>query len=106
MSWRDRLLLTAYPELRRYPLRERESALARARSGAFDMFECLGLLLAAVLVTALTRYSSAGLRPIEILGVAGTSFFVALALLLVLGGPFLLRRTRRHLAAGLRDRAM
>lgn len=105
MSWHDRLTLAVYSELRRYPPSERRSALERARAGAFDMFECMGLLLAVVLVTGLSHYSTAGLSSIQILGVAGVSFFMSLALLVIVGGPFLIRRTRRHLAAELRHRA-
>lgn len=104
MNWENRLLLTIYPELRRYAVNERRPALQRAREGAFDMVEWIGILLAVVLVVVLTRYSAQGLGLVQALGVAVANFFVALCLLVVVAGPFLLRRTRRHLALELSRR--
>lgn len=86
-----------FPELDRIAPQHRERALEQARAGAFDLIEIVGILLGLVLTTALTRY---GLRDALIsdrLLAALTNFAVALPLLGVLVGPFLIRRTRRGL---------
>ena len=88
------------PELRQFPVAEQDDVLRAARDTALDLAELLGMAAALVLVTALTRYvlPDAGL-PTR-LGAALLNAVVAVPLLVVLLGPFHLRRLRR----GLRDR--
>ena len=104
MNWQNSLVLMVYPELRQYPSTERREALERARKGSLDTVEWIGILPALVLVAVLTRYSAQGLGLAQALGVALANFFAALGLLFVFAGPFLLRRTRRHLALGSKRR--
>lgn len=93
------LLERLYPELAALPVRERESALREARDTPFDMLELLGMAAGLVLVTALTRYGSAGLDVAEQFGAAIVNFAIALPLLAIALAPFLVRRTRRGLRA-------
>jgi hypothetical protein len=51
----------------------------------------------------LTRYSVAGLTPVGRIATVFANFIVALPLMLVLGGPFYVRRTRRGLREILRN---
>lgn len=92
----QRLMHLLYPELRRLPVHEQPAALAHARATEFDAVELGGLALGLLLTTAVTRYA----KPESLL--AGLSelvanFLVAVPLLVVLTGPFFVRRTRRGL---------
>lgn len=93
------LLDLLYPELRGLHAAHRRRALQRARGTPFDMLELLGMAGALVLVTALTRYGTAGLDVAERFGAALLNFAVALPLLALTLAPFLVRRTRRGLRA-------
>ena len=67
----------------------------------FDAIEYVGMAIALVATVLLTRYSAAGFGLAERFGAAISNFVVAVPLLLLLAGPFYVRRTRRGLRAEL-----
>lgn len=69
-----------YPQLGAFPSEERDRALARARRTPFDVVELVGMALAAIVAVAVSRNN-----------------VLAAPLLVVLVGPFLVRRVRRGL---------
>jgi hypothetical protein len=89
------LRVLAYPRMREIPAHRRDAALRHARTTELDAIERIGMI-AGVLGATLV---------LESLGVDWESPFIrflvqfvaALALLAVVVGPFLLRRTRRGL---------
>jgi hypothetical protein len=87
-----------YPALLRVESHEQEQLLVRAREGNFDLVELAGICGALGLVALVTRYPIAGLTLSQWLGSIIANFVVAAVLLAVLAGPFLVRRTRRHLS--------
>jgi hypothetical protein len=94
MTWFDALL---YPQLRSFPEKDRQLALRNAKTTSFDVIELLGIALGLVLVTAVTRYYTGGLNHAERVAAFLLNFFVAIPLLVVSVGPFLVRRVRRGL---------
>lgn len=85
------------PELRRWPEPDREHALQRARDTPLDLLELLGMAIGLVVVTSLTRHlwdfsSLAGRLGSTLLNLAA-----AMPLLVLLLGPFHIRRLRRGL---------
>ena len=86
-----------YPELRPYRPIERDRLLKQAAETPFDLIEWLGILAGLVIVAAVTRYGVAGLGLGDRLAIAFANFLIALPLLLVAVGPFLVRRKRRGL---------
>ena len=91
-----------YPELQAYGRKDRARLLEEASKVPFDFLEWVGILAALVLVVSFTRYSVAGFNLADRFAVALANFFVAIPLLLVTVGPFLVRRTRRGLRQRLR----
>ena len=100
----NRLCPVLLPELRAFPVGEREAALQLARHAELDMLELLAMAAGLVLVTALTRYGVEGLAVLTRLAIAGLNFAVAVPLLAVVLGPFHLRRLRRGLREQLAQR--
>lgn len=96
--------LLLYPALRHVPAHERIAAKARATSEPFDLIEWVGMAFAIVFATTATRYSATGLLAVERLYMLALNFVVALPLLGLVAGPFLVRRTRRGLAKYLSER--
>lgn len=86
-----------YPELSSIAPHHRGAALRHAREEPFDLVEWGGILFGIVVATAATRYGSAGLGVVERLSMLTLNFAVAVPLLILLVGPFLVRRTRRGL---------
>lgn len=86
-----------FPELEQIAPQHRARALEQARAQSFDLVEILGILLGLVITTALTRYGLMDAQIADRLLAALANFAVALPLLAVLAGPFLIRRTRRGL---------
>lgn len=93
-----------YPDLRRFPAPERGQALDEARHCPLDLIELLGIAAGLVCVAALTRYGVAGVSIADRMALAVVNFVVALPLLALFVGPFLIRRTRRGLRVSLRRR--
>lgn len=90
-------LLCAYPALRKLPHAEWDQALKQARETNFDGIEWIGVLAGIASVTYLLRVDAdyaAGLSlPVRYF----TQFLAAVPLLVLVVGPFYLRRTRRGL---------
>lgn len=93
----DRLFEFVYPELLEVPPQDRRKLLAQARDGENDAIEWLGLAFAIIATVLLTRYSVADLSWANRVTAVLTNFLVAIPLLLVMAGPFAIRRTKRHL---------
>jgi cation transport ATPase len=91
-----------YPELKKFELSDRDLALRKAKDAKMDGFELMGLTLAVALTVALTKYSNAGLALIERIGAALANLLIAIPILMVLAGPFYVRRIRRALRAQLK----
>jgi hypothetical protein len=91
-----------YPELRRFPPERQAEALRTASETRFDFIEYVGMAAALILTVVLTRYSAIDMGLAERFGAAVVNFGVAMALLVVLAGPFYVRRTRRGLRAQLK----
>lgn len=90
-----------YPELRRFELQDQAGALRAAAATKFDAVEYVGLVVALLVTLLATRYSGAGMGLADRFGAALANFLIAIPMLLVLGGPFYVRRTRRGLRAQL-----
>lgn len=91
-----RLWLLIYPELEQIPEAERKEAFHRANLSDFDGIELAGMAFGLIATTALTRFAATATVAgylIELLACA----FLALPLLTLLVGPFMVRRTRRGL---------
>lgn len=101
MTWIGALL---YPQLRSFPEDDRQRALRAAKSTPFDVIELLGIALGLVLVTALTRYQAGELNALLRLTAILLNFAVAVPLLVLCVGPFLVRRVRRGLECELAKR--
>ena len=86
-----------YPELVTYGRRDRARLLKEASKEPFDFLEWIGILAALIFVVSLTRYSVAGFSLVDRLAVMLANFLVAIPLLVLTVGPFLVRRTRRGL---------
>jgi hypothetical protein len=91
-----------YPELRAYGREDRVRLLRDARQEPFDHLEWAGILAALIIVVGITRYSVAGFGLADRIAVALANFLVAVPLLVLTAGPFLVRRTRRGLRQRLR----
>ena len=94
MGWND----FWFPELKQFEPPQRERILREAKEEDFDTLEWVGLLAAiaaaTIIVGRLDLLASAnGSR----VGSTVLSFLIALPLIGLLGGPFLIRRTRRGL---------
>ena len=98
--WSEDLLL---PELRHIAPHCREPAMKRAGEEPIEFIEWVGILLGLVLAVSMTRYGTSGLEVSARLGLAAANFLLAVPLLSVLVGPFLIRRRRRGLRAFIRE---
>lgn len=90
-----------YPDLRPYGRMDRDRLLRKAKEVPLQPLEWAGILLGLVFTVALTRYGAAEAGPIGRIAVGLTNFVVALLLLGVTAGPFLVRRTRRGIRSQL-----
>ena len=90
-----------YPELRPYGRSDRDRLLQKATKTPLDLIEWAGIIAALVLVVILTRYSAVDFGLADRIVVAVLNFLVAILLLGVTAGPFLVRRTRRGLRSQL-----
>lgn len=100
--WLQWLLAKALPALRDWPVRDWPALLARLQEAEFDRFERIGIVAGVVLVTWLLRPdASEGLSvPFAFL----SQLLLALPLLILIVGPFFLRRIRRALDEAVRAR--
>jgi hypothetical protein len=89
------LLAHVFPRLRDWPVRQWPEMLAKARSIEFDRFEQIGTLAGVLLVTALLQPATS--TETSVLVAYLLQLLVALPLLLLILGPFFLRRIRRGL---------
>lgn len=87
-----------YPELRKFESDRQAEALRRATDGSLDFIELVGVAFALVVTLLVTRYSTAGMGVADRFASAVVNF---IPLLLVLAGPFHVRRVRRSLATQL-----
>ena len=85
-----------YPELDQIPEAERKEALRRANLCDFDGIELAGMAFGLIATSALTRFSGVQ-TPAGYVVEFLACLFLAIPLLAVLVGPFLVRRTRRGL---------
>ena len=96
-----RLWYLIYPELEQIPEAQRKEAFRRANLCDFDGLELAGMAFGLIATSALTRFAVtetlAGYL-VELLACV----FLAIPLLVLLVGPFLVRRTRRGLRLQLR----
>jgi len=100
VSWRDLM----FPELKEFEEQERERVLGEARSDEFDSLEWVGLVasvvLATVIIGRLDLPVATGDRFLSTL----LSFVIAVPLVGVTAGVFMVRRTRRGLRKRLQRR--
>lgn len=90
------------PELCQIAPDDRERAMKRASEEPIELLEWLGMLLGLVLTVSMTRYGIGGLALGARLALAYANFLLAVPMLTVLIGPFLIRRKRRGLRAFIR----
>lgn len=95
--WLQWLLVRLFPRLRAWPVREWPAVLGRAREAEFDQFERAGIIAAVVSSAWLLRPAANAETSAPLVFLA--QLLLALPLLLVLAGPFYLRRMRRALDA-------
>lgn len=88
-----------YPDLEKVAPHHRARAMEQARSERFDFLEWASILAAIVTVSYLTRYSLKNADIADSLSAALANFIIAMPQLLILAGPFFIRRTRRGLRA-------
>jgi hypothetical protein len=86
-----------FPQLSALPLARHDAALAEAGRMPFDVIELLGIAFGLVLTVAMTRYALDDAGVGERFAAAALNFAVAVPLLVLLVGPFLVRRVRRGL---------
>ncbi len=96
ITWRniEKLL---YPELKSIAPHHQNHALKQAKEEPFELLEWAGILVGIVISVGVTRYSAAGFGIAERLAAALANFAIAVPLIIILVGPFLVRRTRRGL---------
>lgn len=89
------LLARLFPCLRNWPVRDWPALMARVQTTDFDRFERLGIVAALVLTTWLLRPAAdtGGSAPLAFV----SQLLMAVPWLLLLAGPFYLRRIRRVL---------
>jgi len=90
-------LLCAYPALGKLPHAEWDQALKQARETSFDMIEWIGVLAGIAFVTYLLRVDADHAAALALPVRYFAEFLAAVPLLVLVVGPFYLRRTRRGL---------
>lgn len=86
------LLVQLFPRLRAWPVPEWPAVLDEAVGKEFDRFERMGILGALLIATWLLQPEEGAVRS------SAAVFLLAIPLLIVLAGPFYLRRIRRGIA--------
>lgn len=95
------VLVHVFPRLRDWPVRQWPEILAKARSIEFDRFEQIGTLAGVILVTSLLKPATS--TEASVLVTYLIQFLLALPVLLLILGPFFLRRIRRGLEEAARE---
>ena len=90
-----------YPDLRKFDAQDRSRALAKAKDARLDAIELVGVAVGLLMTVLITRYSAVDLSLSGRFAMTLANFIIAIPLLGVLVGPFLVRRTRRSLKAQL-----
>jgi len=93
--WLQWLLAKVLPALRAWPVRDWPAVLARLQEAEFDRIERTGIVAGVVVVTWLLRPAAGD--PLTVPFAFLTQLLFALPLLLLVVGPFFLRRSRRAL---------
>lgn len=99
------LLVQLFPKLRRWPVRECPSVLSRVLKPEFDHFKPIGIIAAVVISAWLLRPAANAETTLSFAFLS--KLVLSLPLLLIMAGPFFLRRIRRRLdveAKALHDR--
>jgi hypothetical protein len=91
-----------YPDLRSYGRTDRDRLLREAGKAPFDFIEWAGIVISLVFVVTVTRYKAIDFGLADRIAVMAVNFLVAIPLLGVTAGPFLVRRTRRGLRSQIR----
>ncbi len=91
------VLVSVFPRLRAWPVRDWPDVLAKARATESDAIERYGVIASVVLVTWLLRPPPGLDVPMPLLLL--TQMTLAIPALVALTGPFYLRRIRRGLQA-------
>ena len=86
-----------YPRLLSFPEADRERVMRAARATPFDVIELVGMAFGLVAAVSLTRYGAEHWDLLERVAAALANFVLAIPLLALLVGPFLVRRIRRGL---------
>lgn len=89
--------LWAYPALRRLPPAEWNAALKKARQTNFDRTEWIGILAGITFATYLLRPDAEQAAALSLPVRYFIQFIAAVPLLILVVGPFYVRRTRRGL---------
>ena len=97
-------LLVAYPALGQLPHSKWDEALKRARDTDFDTIEWIGLLAGVAFVTYMLRFEADHAAALSLPARYFVQFLVAVPLLVLVVGPFYLRRTRRDLEEQVKHR--
>lgn len=95
------LLVQLLPKLRAWPVREWPGVLTKAREAEFDQFERIGIVAAVVLSACILQPWQGSDASISF--VIFQQWLLAFPLLVLLAGPFFLRRIRRELEAAARE---
>jgi hypothetical protein len=102
--WRGRWRALIYPELRDIPEPHWNDLVTRSKREPHDLVEWIGIALGLAVVTAMTSYATDGLAPLARALRAGVNLVAAFPLLLIVVGPFEVRRVRRALRTELQRR--
>jgi hypothetical protein len=89
--------LLLYPELAAIAPLQRGRALKQAKEEPIELIEWIGILFGLAIAVSVTRYSVVDFGLVDRFAVLFVNFAIAIPLLTVLAGPFLVRRTRRGL---------
>lgn len=96
------LLVRAFPGLRAWPVREWPTLLAQVKRLEFDQFERIGVIAGVGLVSWLLRPAATVELSVPFTYLSQLLF--SLPLLLIVTGPFFLRRIRRGLDEAAKER--
>lgn len=91
------LLAQLFPRLREWPVREWPTVLGQVQEAEFDRFERIGIIAAVVISAWFLRPAANAESSVPFAFLS--QLVLSVPLLLILAGPFFLRRIRRFLEA-------